>query len=62
MIEEISSLLLFNKPTYNFMPVIPATWEVEVGGSQSEASLWKNVKPYLKNKLKKKKEIGTWLK
>jgi hypothetical protein len=44
------------------MPVIPATWEVEVGGSQSEASLWKNVKPYLKNKLKKKKEIGTWLK
>jgi hypothetical protein len=34
------------------MPVIPATQEVEVRGSWSEASQGKSVRPYLKNKLK----------
>jgi hypothetical protein len=38
------------------MPVIPATWEVEIGGLWSKASLGKNVKLYLKNKLNKRKE------
>jgi hypothetical protein len=36
-------------------PVIPANWEVEVGGMQSEADPGKvSRKPYLKNKLKPK--------
>jgi hypothetical protein len=37
------------------MPVIPATWETEVGGSWYQASLGKRVRPYLKNKLKAKR-------
>jgi hypothetical protein len=32
--------------------VIPATWEVEVGESQSEAIPGKWMRPYLKNNLK----------
>jgi hypothetical protein len=32
------------------MPVIPASWEANVGGSQSEATMGKSRKPYLKNK------------
>jgi hypothetical protein len=40
------------------MPIIPATQEVEVGGSWSEDSLGKNVKLYLKNELKAK---GLWM-
>jgi hypothetical protein len=40
------------------MPVIPATWEVEVGGSQFKANQGKvSWRPYLKNKLKAK-ELG----
>jgi hypothetical protein len=37
-----------------YILVILATQEVKVGGSGSEASLGKSVKPYLKNKLKAK--------
>jgi hypothetical protein len=33
-----------------YMPVIPATGEVEIGGSQFEANLGKKVRPYLKKK------------
>jgi hypothetical protein len=43
------------------MPVIPATWEVEVGGSRSEVSTGKVIRPYLKMKIKTK-EPGVWLK
>jgi hypothetical protein len=32
------------------MPVIPATWEVEVGRSRSETSSGKKTRPYLKSK------------
>jgi hypothetical protein len=31
------------------MPVIPGTWELEVGGLESKASLGKSMRPYLKN-------------
>jgi hypothetical protein len=34
--------------------VLPATWEVEVGGLWSVAGLGKSMRPYLKNKLKAK--------
>jgi hypothetical protein len=34
------------------MPVIPTTWEMEVGGSQLEASPGNSSRPYLKSKLK----------
>jgi hypothetical protein len=37
------------------MAGIPATWKVKVGGSLFEASLGKNGRPYLKNKLKAKR-------
>jgi hypothetical protein len=42
--------------------VVPAIWQLELGGSQLEASLDKvSVRPYLKNKLKAKgREV--WLK
>jgi hypothetical protein len=40
--------------------IIPALREVEVGGSQSEASLSKSLRPYLKNKLRAK-GLGVWL-
>jgi hypothetical protein len=43
------------------MPVIPATQEAEVGGSQSKFAPGKIERPYLKNKLKQK-ELGVWLK
>jgi hypothetical protein len=44
------------------MPVIPATLEVEAGGSRFKAIPGKvSVKSYLKNKLKAKR-LGTWLK
>jgi hypothetical protein len=35
--------------------VIPATWEAEVGGLQSEASPGKSMRPYLKNKPESKR-------
>jgi hypothetical protein len=41
------------------MAIIPATWEEEVGGSWSEASLGKWKRPYLKKKLKAK-GLGAW--
>jgi hypothetical protein len=41
-------------------PVILATWEVEVGGSQSEAGLDKSTKSYLKMKPESKK-TRMWL-
>jgi hypothetical protein len=45
-----------------FMSVIPATWEAEVRGSQSEAaSLDKSIRCYLENK-QKVKRTGAWLK
>jgi hypothetical protein len=34
-----------------YMPVIPATQEVEVGGSQSKCGSGKSMKHYLKHKL-----------
>jgi hypothetical protein len=40
-----------------FIPIIPAIQEAEVGGSQSEASLGKSVRLYLKNKLKAKEQV-----
>jgi hypothetical protein len=40
------------------MPVIPVTWEAEVGGSRYEASLGQSERPYLKTKLKQKKNQG----
>jgi hypothetical protein len=33
------------------MPVISGTQETDVGGSQSQASLGKSMRPYVKNKL-----------
>jgi hypothetical protein len=44
-----------------YMPIIPATWKTDVGGSQPYASLGKSARPYLKNKLKAK-GLGWWLK
>jgi hypothetical protein len=35
------------------MPVIPATWEIEIGGSWSDDSLGESMIPY-QNKLKQK--------
>jgi hypothetical protein len=46
------------------MPVIPVTWEAEVGAFQFEAGLGKSakcVRPYLENKLKAK-VLEVWLK
>jgi hypothetical protein len=37
------------------MPVIPAIWEVEVGGSWLMASPGKRRRPYMKNKPKAKR-------
>jgi hypothetical protein len=34
------------------IPIIPAIWEAEIGGSYSEAILSKSTRPYLKNKVK----------
>jgi hypothetical protein len=46
---------------WRFMPAIPAQ-EMEVGRSRSEAGPGKkNMRSYLKNKLKQK-GLGTWLK
>jgi hypothetical protein len=44
------------------MPVIvfPVIWEAEVGGSQSEALLGRRKRPYLKNKLKARRN-GVWV-
>jgi hypothetical protein len=41
-----------NRPGMEVHAVIPAIQEVKVGGSQSEVSLGKSRRPYLKNKLK----------
>jgi hypothetical protein len=41
-------------------PIIPATWEVGIEGSQSTGGLGKSKTPYLKNKLKTK-GLGTWI-
>jgi hypothetical protein len=44
-------------------PVIPGTWEVKTRGLWSEASLGKvSVRPYLKTKTLKVKQVGAWLK
>jgi hypothetical protein len=44
------------------MPLISATWEVEIGGPWFEVSLSKiDEKPHLKNMLKAK-GLKTWLK
>jgi hypothetical protein len=43
------------------MPIIPTTWEVEVGGFCFKTGQRKSVRPYLKNKLKAK-GLGTELK
>jgi hypothetical protein len=40
------------------MPVIPATQEAEVGGSQSKSSSGRSTRPYLKNKLKARRTKG----
>jgi hypothetical protein len=40
------------------MPVIPAIWEMELGESESEASLGKSTRSYLKNNLKSAKGLG----
>jgi hypothetical protein len=40
------------------MPIIPGTWEVEVGRFWSETGPGKSTRPYLKNILKKKKSWG----
>jgi hypothetical protein len=40
------------------MTVIPATWDGEVEGWQSKASLGKSMSPYLRNKLKESKRSG----
>jgi hypothetical protein len=42
------------------MPIISPTWEVEIGGSQSESGLDKSGRSYVKNKLKAK-GLGAWL-
>jgi hypothetical protein len=43
------------------MPTVPATWEVKIEVSWSEANPSKSKRPYLKNKLKAK-GLGVWLK
>jgi hypothetical protein len=40
------------------MPVIPTTWEAEVGGSQYLSSPDKSTRPYLENKIKAKVMVG----
>jgi hypothetical protein len=40
------------------MLVVPATWDVEIGGSWFETTQGKNERPYLKNKLKMYKDWG----
>jgi hypothetical protein len=45
-------------------PVIPATWEAEVGGSSSKPVQSKLVRPYLKSKILKRlkwKSLGSIL-
>jgi hypothetical protein len=39
--------------------IIPATWEVEIRGSQSVVSQGQSIKPYLKKKKVKKKGQGS---
>jgi hypothetical protein len=52
-------MILHTEPGIDYMPVIPDTREVEVGGSRSIASLSKfNTRPYLKNKVKSKRAGG----
>jgi hypothetical protein len=38
--------------------IIPATWEAEVEGLRSKAGLVKNMRPFLKNKLKNITGLG----
>jgi hypothetical protein len=45
---------------WGFTGVIPATWEVEIGGSQSEVGPGKSTRPNMK-KQSKTKELGVWL-
>jgi hypothetical protein len=44
------------RPAWWFTLVIPATWEIQVGGLRSKVSpsKKKRMKPYLKNNLKQK--------
>jgi hypothetical protein len=44
-----------------YIPIIPVIWEVVVKGQWPEAGLGKNLRSYLKNKLKVKR-LGAWLK
>lgn len=44
------------------VPVIPGTWEVEVGRLQTEAGLGKNKRLYLKKIAETKRVGGMWLK
>jgi hypothetical protein len=39
-------------------PVIPEIWDMEIGGSQSEANLGKSRRPYLKKQTKTAKGLG----
>jgi hypothetical protein len=41
--------ITFEGQVWQCMPMIPATQEAEVGGSQPKASPGKNLGPYLKN-------------
>jgi hypothetical protein len=43
------------------MSVILATWKIEVTGLQFEAIPGTSLRPYLKNKLKRKSVGGGWL-
>jgi hypothetical protein len=50
--KKLTKLHVKNKDQYgDSCCVIPATWNVEVGGLRSEIGPGKNMRPYLKNKL-----------
>jgi hypothetical protein len=53
--ENLSLSRVFHSQMWWLMSMIPATWEAEVGGLQSEASPGKSMRPYLKNKPESKR-------
>jgi hypothetical protein len=44
----------------NYLSMVPATWEAELGGPYCEAGPWKSTRPNMKYKLKAKgRECGS---
>jgi hypothetical protein len=52
--------LIFKSSWVWWQTLYSATWDVEIGGLQSEAGPDKSMRPYQKIKLKKTKGMGAW--